>query len=57
MALQVNCHPDAGGCDLHVRQEGYEPSPRWRRYYAVASRGWQISLAALKRYIESGTPA
>ena len=53
MALQVVCQPDAGGCDLHVRQDGYEPSPRWRRYYAVASRGWQVSLAALKRYLES----
>ena len=27
--------------------------PALARYYAVASRGWQISLAALKRYLES----
>ena len=53
MALQVTCQNDPGGCRLHVRQDGYEPSPRWRRYYAVVSRGWQISLVALKRYVES----
>jgi len=53
MALQITCHPDPGGCKLHVRQDGCEPSPRWRRYYAVVSRGWQISLTALKRYAES----
>jgi uncharacterized protein YndB with AHSA1/START domain len=54
MALHVTCHPEAAGCRLHVRQDGYEPSPRWRRYYAVVSRGWQISLTALKRYAEAG---
>ncbi len=53
MVLQVTCQADPGGCRLHVRQDGCEPSPRWRRYYAVVSRGWQISLIALKRYAES----
>jgi uncharacterized protein YndB with AHSA1/START domain len=53
MALQVDCQPEDQGCRLRVRQDGYEPSARWRRYYAVVSRGWQISLAALKRYAES----
>ena len=53
MALQVTCQAEAHGCRLRVRQDGYEPSPRWRRYYAIVSRGWQISLAALKRYAES----
>jgi hypothetical protein len=56
MALQVECEAEGNGCRLRVRQDGYEPSPRWRRYYAVVSRGWQISLAALKRYAET-TPA
>ena len=55
MALHVSCDPDPAGCRLHVRQDGYEPSPRWRRYYAVVSRAWEISLSALKRYVE--TPA
>lgn len=53
MALQIDCAKDPGGCRLHVRQDGYEDSPRWRRYYAVVSRGWQISLTALKRYAET----
>jgi uncharacterized protein YndB with AHSA1/START domain len=57
MALQVTCHPDDAGCRLHVRQDGYEPSPRWRRYYAVIARGWQISLTALKRHLERGPAA
>jgi uncharacterized protein YndB with AHSA1/START domain len=52
MALEVTfaTHPD--GCRLHIRQDGYAPSPRWRRYYAVVARGWQVSLIALKRYAE-----
>lgn len=53
MALQITCKAEGDGCDLHIRQDGYEASPRWRRYYAVVSRGWQISLTALKRYAET----
>jgi uncharacterized protein YndB with AHSA1/START domain len=53
MVLQINCQAEGDGCRLHVRQDGYDPSPRWRRYYAVVARGWQISLTALKRYAES----
>ncbi len=53
MALHVYVEAEGGGCKLTVRQDGYEPSPRWRRYYAVVSRNWQISLAALKRYAET----
>jgi len=53
MALHVTVESEGTGCKLHVRQDGYEPSPRWRRYYAVVSRGWQISLTALKRYAEA----
>ncbi len=52
MAFEITCRPDPAGCRLHVRQDGYEPSPRWRRYYAVVARGWQVSLMALKRYAE-----
>jgi uncharacterized protein YndB with AHSA1/START domain len=57
MALHVTCEPRAGGCQLHVRQDGYDPSPRWRRYYAVVSRGWQLSLMALKRFAETQATA
>jgi uncharacterized protein YndB with AHSA1/START domain len=53
MALEVSCEAVSAGCRLKVRQSGYDPSPRWRRYYAVVSRGWQISLIALKRYAEA----
>jgi uncharacterized protein YndB with AHSA1/START domain len=56
MALQVDCVKDPSGCRLDVRQDGYEASPRWMRYYAVVSRGWQISLTALKRYAETQAP-
>jgi uncharacterized protein YndB with AHSA1/START domain len=55
MTLHIQVVPDGKGCRLHVRQEGEEMSPRWRRYYVVVSRGWQLSLMALKRYAE--TPA
>ena len=53
MALEVYCEDDPGGCRLKVLQNGYEDAPRWRRYYAVVSRGWQLSLTALKRYAET----
>jgi uncharacterized protein YndB with AHSA1/START domain len=53
MTLHVHCVAEGAGCRLHVRQEGEDMSPRWRRYYVVVSRGWQMSLMALKRYAES----
>jgi len=53
MGLHVTCTPDGAGCKLHVRQDGYETSPRWLRYYAIITRGWQVSLSALKRYAET----
>lgn len=57
MTLHVQCLPEGNGCRLHVRQEGEDMSPRWRRYYVVVSRGWQLSLMALKRYAESAALA
>jgi uncharacterized protein YndB with AHSA1/START domain len=57
MAMHVQFDAERGACKLHVRQDGYEPSPRWRRYYAIVTRNWQISLAALKRYAETEAPA
>ncbi len=53
MVLHVECASEGDGCQLQVRQEGFDPSPRWRRYYAVTSRGWQLSLTALKRFAEN----
>lgn len=53
MILRVECLPQAGGCRLKVVQEGAEQAVRWQRYYAVITRGWQVSLVALKRYAET----
>ncbi|SRR6266542_5762263 len=52
MSLQVTCVMDGPACRLRVRQSGFEESPRWRRYYSVIERGWQMSMAALKEYVE-----
>jgi uncharacterized protein YndB with AHSA1/START domain len=52
MALEVSCGMDGPACRLRVRQSGFEESARWRRYYAVIARGWQLSLAELKHYVE-----
>lgn len=53
MSLEVSCMMDGPACRLRVKQSGFEDSPRWRRYYALISRGWLTSLAALKEYVES----
>jgi uncharacterized protein YndB with AHSA1/START domain len=50
MSLEVSCMLEGAGC--RVRQSGFEDSLRWRRYYAVITRGWQSSLAALKEHLE-----
>jgi uncharacterized protein YndB with AHSA1/START domain len=52
MALGVSCGMDGPACRLRVKQTGFEENPRWRRYYAVIARGWQLSLAELKQYAE-----
>jgi hypothetical protein len=52
MALEVSCGMDGPACRLRIRQSGFDENPRWRRYYAVIARGWQLSLAELKHYVE-----
>lgn len=52
MSLQVNCTMDGPACRLRVRQSGFEESARWQRYYSVIERGWQMSMVALKEYVE-----
>jgi uncharacterized protein YndB with AHSA1/START domain len=52
MSLQVSCTPEGGGCQLRVRQSGFEDSRRWQRYYTIIDSGWRSSLAALKRHVE-----
>jgi len=53
MALEVSCMLEGASCRLRVRQSGFDESARWRRYYAVITRGWQSSLTALKDYLET----
>lgn len=52
MSLEVSCMLEGAACRLRVRQSGFEESARWRRYYAVITRGWQAALAALKEHLE-----
>ena len=53
MALAVSCRMAGPVCRLHVKQTGFEDTPRLRRYYAVIASGWLSSLAALKEYVEN----
>jgi hypothetical protein len=53
MALQVQVWPDEGGCTLLiVRQTADDQGPRWQRYFALMSRGWERALASLKAHLE-----
>ncbi|MGH7995079.1 MAG: SRPBCC family protein [Opitutaceae bacterium] len=68
MALEVSCKPvDSRGwlrlrrpgtndaaTLLHVVQNGFEDSARWRRYYEVVGAGWERALESLKAYVEAG---
>jgi uncharacterized protein YndB with AHSA1/START domain len=55
MALAVSCRMSGPVCRLHIKQTGFEDTPRWRRYYAVIASGWLSSLAALKEYVENAS--
>jgi uncharacterized protein YndB with AHSA1/START domain len=53
MALEVRCTNGAEqGTTVHVRQTGFEESPRWRRYYDVVGYGWERALASMKSLLE-----
>jgi uncharacterized protein YndB with AHSA1/START domain len=53
MALEVSVRPEgAGAARVRVTQNGYEESPRWRRYYEVIGFGWERALASLKNLLE-----
>ncbi len=52
MALEVTCSRHAWGSQVHVRQSGFEDSPRWRRYYEVITPGWERALGLLKDLLE-----
>lgn len=66
MALEVTCKPAdsrgwlrlrrpraaAAATLVHVVQNGFEDSPRWRRYYDVVGPGWARALDSLKTHLE-----
>lgn len=52
MALEVRISKHAWGSQVHVRQSGFEDSPRWRRYYEVITPGWERALGLLKDLLE-----
>jgi uncharacterized protein YndB with AHSA1/START domain len=52
MALEATCTPHGDRTVLHVRQSGWEDSPRWNRYYDVMATGLTLALEALKTHVE-----
>jgi hypothetical protein len=52
MALEATCAPVGDRTVLHVRQSGWENSPRWSRYYDVIATGFTLALDELKLYVE-----
>lgn len=57
MALDVACRLGVTGdgepaTRVHVTQNGFEESVRWRRYYEVAQAGWQAWLGSLQTWLE-----
>jgi len=53
MALEVALQADGPGrTHVHVTQNGFEESLRWRRYYEVIGFGWERALASLKSLLE-----
>jgi len=52
MALEATCAPLGDRTVLHVRQSGWENSPRWSRYYDVIATGFTLALDELKQYVE-----
>ncbi len=53
MAFEATCSLVSGRTVLHVRQSGWENSPRWSRYYDVISTGLTVALDELKQHVES----
>ena len=37
---------------VRVQQNGFEESPRWRRYYEVVGTGWERALYSLRMLLE-----
>ena len=52
MALEVSCTAVGSGTQVRVKQNGFEESARWRRYYEIVGHGWERALASLKSLLE-----
>jgi len=52
MALEASCTQHGNQTVLHVRQSGWEDSPRWSRYYDLIGTGFALALEDLKRHVE-----
>jgi uncharacterized protein YndB with AHSA1/START domain len=61
MTLEVVCRavsqPEGNGTHVgnttvHVRQTGFEDSPRWRHYYELINTGWEQALRSMKMLLE-----
>jgi uncharacterized protein YndB with AHSA1/START domain len=52
MALEAACSQHGNSTVLHVRQSGWEDSPRWSRYYDLVATGFALALSQLKRHVE-----
>lgn len=56
MAFEVRCTALSTGpgakTRVRVLQNGFEESPRWRRYYEVIGSGWEHALRSLKALLD-----
>jgi uncharacterized protein YndB with AHSA1/START domain len=54
MALEVQCRSHGNGRQtmLTVKQSGEGEGPRFERYFAILSRGWEGALSEMKAYID-----
>jgi len=52
MALEATCSQHGNSTVLHVRQSGWEESPRWSRYYDIIATGFALALEDMKKYVE-----
>jgi hypothetical protein len=57
MALEATCTQHGDGTTLHVRQSGWEDSPRWSRYYDLIDSSFAGALEAMKKHVERASKA
>ncbi len=53
MALEIALAAEGSSATrVRVTQNGFDESPRWRRYYEVIAIGWERALTSLKALLE-----